>query len=109
MYAIDSFPQAVLDLVINWSTIPGKVFRLCGFWKSGVKSRMLMPSKAIQNAANLYLDEKYTIVAQAIINSTSFTFFTDDAKHSHNLTPAMLLTSFHNHKLLSVISKTKDE
>ena len=70
---------------------------------------MQMPSKAIQNAANLYLDEKYTIVAQAIINSRPFTFFTEDAKHSHNLTPAMLLTNFHNRKLYLVIPKTKDE
>ena len=56
----------------------------------------------------------YTMLCQveAVLNSRPLTVDSDDAKDSHPLNPAMLLTSFHNHQLPLVVSpipKTKDE
>ena len=49
---------------------------------------------------------------EAILNSRPLTVVSDDAKDSHPLNPAMLLTGFHNNKLALVVPpvpKTKDE
>ena len=49
---------------------------------------------------------------EAVLNSRPLTVVSDDAKDSHLLNPALLLTGFHNHQLplvVSTISKTKDE
>ena len=49
---------------------------------------------------------------EAILNSRPFAVVLDDAKYSHPLNPAMLITRFHKHQLPLVVppvSKTKDE
>ena len=113
-YGTDCLPQAVLDLGINWSTIPAKASHFGGLWEAGVKSMKLLLFKTIGTTANLYLDEVYTMLCQveAVLNSRPLTVVSDDAKDSYPLNPAMLLTGFHNHQLPLVVSpipKTKDE
>ena len=60
------------------------------------------------------MDEVYTMLrrVEAILNSRPLTVVSDDAKDSHPLNPALLLTGFHNNKLALVVPpvpKTKDE
>ena len=55
-YGTDCLPQAVLDLGVNWSTIPAKASHFGGLWEAGVKSMKLLLFKTIGTTANLYLD-----------------------------------------------------
>ena len=91
-FGTDPLPQAVLDLGINWSTIPDKASHFGGLWEAGVKSMKLLLFKTIGTTANLYLDEVYTMLCQveAILNSRPLIFVSDDAKDSHPLNPAKL-------------------
>ena len=113
-YGTDSLPQVVLDLGINWSTIPAKASIFGGLWEAGVKSMKLLLFKTIGTTANLYLDAVYTMLCQvkAVLISRPLTVVSDDAKDSYPLNPAMLLTDFDNHQfplVVSPIPKTKDE
>ena len=82
----------MLDLGINWLTIPAKASRFGGLWEAGVKSMKLLLFKAIGTTAYLYSDEGYTMPCQveAVLNSRPLTVVSDDAKDSHPLNSAML-------------------
>ena len=105
-YGTDCLPQAVLDLGINWSTIPDKASHFGGLWEAGFKSMKLVLFKTIGTTANFYLDEVYTMLCQveAVPNSRPLTVVSDDAKDSHHLYPSMLLTGFQNHQLPLIVS-----
>ena len=69
-HKIDSLPDHVRDLGINWTTIPARAPSFRGLWKATVESMKLLYHKTIGNEEKLKLDEMYTVLCQieAIVN-----------------------------------------
>ena len=108
-YNCDSLPQSVLDLGINWATIPARASHFGGLWEAAIKSMKLHFQKIVGKATRLQLDEMYTITChiEAIMNSRPITFIPNDALDNCPLTPSMLLTGF-KRDYLPIVADVQD-
>ena len=95
-YNCDSLPQSVLDLGIDWATIPARASHFGRLWEAAIKSMKLHFQKIVGKATRLQLDGMHTITCriEAIMNSRPITFTPNDALDNCPLTPSMLLTGF---------------
>ena len=108
-YNCDSLPQSVLDLGINWATIPARASHFGGLWEATIKSMKLHFQKIVGKATRVQLDEMYTITChiKAIMNSRPITFIPNDALDNFPLTPSMLLTGF-KRDYLPIVADVQD-
>ena len=105
----DSLPEAVLNIGVNWVTIPARAPSFGGLWESSIKSMKLLMRKTIGKSTCLKMDELYTIICQieGILNSRPLTSFSDDPKDFMPLTPAMLVNGFNASQLPLVVEPVR--